>query len=51
VNSNSPLFGSNFEVLDFDIEKQFVDPDLVKLNQLASQTKAQFYAKSIGKNW
>ena len=42
LNSNS-TFSSNFEVLDFDIEKQFVNPDLVKLNQLASQTKGTIY--------
>ena len=30
-------------MLDFDIEKQFVNPDLVKLNQLASQTKGTIY--------
>lgn len=38
LNSNTS-YSSNFEVLDFDIEKQFVNPDLAKLNQLASQTK------------
>jgi hypothetical protein len=42
LNSNSS-YSSNFEVLDFDIEKQFVNPDLVKLNQLASQTKGTIY--------
>ncbi len=42
LNSNS-TYSSNFEVLDFDIEKQFVNPDLVKLNQLASQTKGTIY--------
>ncbi|RRJ93381.1 hypothetical protein [Flavobacterium macacae] len=32
-----------FEVLDFDIEKQFVNPDLAKLNQLASQTQGNVF--------
>ena len=38
LNSNS-VYSSGFEVLDFDIEKQFVNPDWNKLNQLAAQTK------------
>jgi len=42
LNSNS-TYSSNFEVLDFDIEKQFVNPDLTKLNQLASQTKGNVF--------
>jgi hypothetical protein len=29
--------------LDFDIEKQFVNPDWNKLNQLANQTKGKAY--------
>jgi hypothetical protein len=32
-----------FEILDFDIEKQFVNPDIEKLNQLASQTQGKTY--------
>lgn len=32
-----------FEVLDFDIEKQFVNPDLNKLTQLASQTQGKVF--------
>ena len=40
LNSNSVYSGS-FEILDFDIEKQFVNPDLAKLTQLANQTKVQ----------
>ena len=32
-----------FEVLDFDIEKQFVNPDLAKLKQLASQTQGNVF--------
>lgn len=42
LNSNSS-YSSTFEVLDFDIEKQFVNPDLNKLKQLASQTKGLVY--------
>jgi lipid-A-disaccharide synthase-like uncharacterized protein len=42
LNSNS-TYGSNFEVLDFDIEKQFVNSDWNKLNQLANQTKGEVY--------
>ncbi len=30
-------------MLDFDIEKQFVNPDLTKLNQLALQTQGKTY--------
>lgn len=40
LNSNSVYKGS-FEVLDFDIEKQFVNPDLNKLSQLATQTQGK----------
>lgn len=32
-----------FEVLDFDIEKQFVNPDMSKLTQLASQTQGKVF--------
>ena len=37
LNSNT-TYNGYFEVLDFDIEKQFVNPDLLKLKQLASKT-------------
>lgn len=37
LNSNAS-YSSTFEILDFDIEKQFVNPDVAKLKQLASQT-------------
>jgi hypothetical protein len=40
LNSNS-VYNGYFEILDFDIEKQFVNPDLAKLTQLANQTKGQ----------
>ncbi len=39
LNSNSSYSGS-FEILDFDIEKQFVNPDVTKLKELAVQTAA-----------
>lgn len=42
LNSNAS-YSSNFEILDFDIEKQFVNPDLAKLTQLASQTKGAVF--------
>ncbi|MES2543367.1 MAG: hypothetical protein V4548_00660 [Bacteroidota bacterium] len=42
LTSNSSYKGY-FEVLDFDIEKQFVNPDLLKLNQLAAQTQGKTY--------
>ena len=42
LNSNS-VYSSSFEVLDFDIEKQFVNPDYTKLNQLAAQTNGKAY--------
>ncbi|MGK4567969.1 hypothetical protein [Flavobacterium sp. 3HN19-14] len=42
LNSKS-VYNGYFEILDFDIEKQFVNPDLPKLKQLASQTKGDVY--------
>lgn len=42
LNSNAS-YSSGFEVLDFDIEKQFVNPDLTKLKQLATQTQGAVY--------
>ena len=42
LNSNTSYSG-RFEVLDFDIEKQFVNPDVEKLTQLASQTNGKVY--------
>lgn len=42
LNSNT-TYNGYFEILDFDIEKQFVNPDLGKLNQLAAQTKGKTY--------
>lgn len=37
------VYNGHFEILDFDIEKQFVNPDLEKLSQLAGQTKGKVY--------
>lgn len=42
LNSKTKYNGF-FEILDFDIEKQFVNPDLPRLKQLASQTKAAVF--------
>ncbi len=42
LNSNSS-YSAGFEILDFDIEKQFVNPDLLRLRQLASQTKGAVF--------
>jgi hypothetical protein len=45
LNSKTSYSG-HFEILDFDIEKQFVNPDVQKLKQLASQTKGTIYYPS-----
>ena len=42
LNSNT-VYNGSFEILDFDIEKQFVNPDLKKLQQLAAQTQGAVY--------
>ena len=42
LNSNT-AYNGYFEILDFDIEKQFVNPDVEKLNQLAVQTQGKVY--------
>ena len=42
LNSNT-AYSSNFEILDFDIEKQFVNPDVEKLQQLAQLTNCKAY--------
>ncbi|UQD56973.1 hypothetical protein [Flavobacterium sp. K5-23] len=36
-------YSSHLDILDFEIEKQFVNPDLTKLNQLASQTEGKVF--------
>lgn len=42
LNSKT-TYSSHFEVLDFDIEKQFVNPDVQKLQQLALQTNGKAF--------
>jgi hypothetical protein len=42
LNSNTSYSGY-FEILDFDIEKQFVNPDVKKLRQLATQTNGAVF--------
>lgn len=42
LNSKT-TYNGYFEILDFDIEKQFVNPDLGKLNQLAMQTQGKVF--------
>jgi hypothetical protein len=42
LNSKTSYSG-RFEILDFDIEKQFVNPDVDKLKQLAAQTRGKHY--------
>ncbi|MGL2985990.1 hypothetical protein ACSVH5_00195 [Flavobacterium sp. RSSA_27] len=45
LNTNSSYSG-RFEILDFDIEKQFVTPDYTKLAQLAEQTNGKVFLPS-----
>ena len=42
LNSKT-TYSSSFEILDFDIEQQFVNPDQDKLSQLATLTKGKVY--------
>ena len=42
LNSKT-TYSSHFEILDFDIEKQFVNPDVEKLSQLALETHGKEY--------
>ena len=42
LNSNSS-YSSSFEIVAFDIEKQFINPDIIKLKQLATQTNGQVF--------
>lgn len=41
--NSKTTYNGYFEILDFDIEKQFVNPDLAKLNQLAAQTQGRAF--------
>ena len=40
-SSSNASYNGTFEVLDFDVEKQFVNPDVSKLQQLANQNKGE----------
>lgn len=42
LNSNT-AYNGYFEILDFDIEKQFANPDVAKLTQLAAQTQGRAF--------
>ncbi|TDX10362.1 hypothetical protein [Flavobacterium sp. S87F.05.LMB.W.Kidney.N] len=49
LNSNTS-YSSHFEILDFDIEKQFVNPDVQKLQQLAQQTGGKAFFENQADN-
>lgn len=49
LNSNTS-YASHFEILDFDIEKQFVNPDVLKLQQLAQQTGGKAFFENQADN-
>jgi len=42
-NTSKTSYSGSFEVLDFEIEKQFVNPDLTRLQQVASNTGGAVY--------
>jgi competence protein ComGC len=42
LNSNT-TYSSRFELLDFDIEKQFINPNVPQLTQLATQTQGAVF--------
>ncbi|OIQ22462.1 MAG: hypothetical protein BM557_00300 [Flavobacterium sp. MedPE-SWcel] len=42
-NSSNTSYSNSFEVLDFEIEKQFVNPDLTRLRQVAEKTDGVVY--------
>ncbi len=42
-NNTNTTYNGSFEVLDFEIEKQFVNPDLTRLKQVAASTKGVVY--------
>ncbi len=49
-NTSKATYSGSFEVLDFEIEKQFVNPDLTRLKQTAENTKGKvFYPAQIDK--
>ena len=49
LNTNTS-YSSHFEILDFDIEKQFVNPDVTKLKQLALQTGGKAFFEDQADN-
>lgn len=42
-NNSRAKYSGSFEVLDFEIEKQFVNPDIERLRQLAINTQGRAY--------
>lgn len=42
-NASNTTYSGAFEVLDFEIEKQFVNPDLARLEQTAANTSGKVY--------
>ncbi|NBL65181.1 hypothetical protein GV828_08220 [Flavobacterium sp. NST-5] len=42
-NRSKQSYSNFFEILDFDIEKQFVNPNATRLQQLATQTQGEFF--------
>lgn len=42
-NNSKTQYSGSFQVLDFEIEKQFINPDLNRLNQLAANTNGKTY--------
>lgn len=48
--TSNATYNGTFEVLDFDVEKQFVNPDVSKLQQLANQNNGEIiYPNQIEK--
>jgi len=48
--TSNASYNGTFEVLDFDVEKQFVNPDVSKLQQLANQNNGEIiYSNQIEK--
>lgn len=49
-NNSKASYSSSFEVLDFEIEKQAINPDVARLNQLAANTNGKvFYPTQVEK--
>ena len=47
-NNSKVSYANNFEILDFEIEKQFINPDIARLNQLATNTNSKvFYPNQV----